>query len=192
MEDQGNLIYLLCKVANSKFLMPFFSKLGEGFVIDQGDNSSSTLTSNESGKGLNDDPFILPDYVCCVVTEGVWTVFFAVLLSIILTLVATLKYCKKRLSHPRFLQENQQLLIRYVMEDEKGAVSKIRNYEIPVQEFHKYYNKRREFSFIDRLEFTKVIQSATKHPVHAARDRRNLSKNHCQVDDVFSSKSDLI
>jgi len=43
----------------------------------------------------------LPDYVCCVVTEGVWTYFSAFLLIAVLFAVATLKYCKKRLAKPR-------------------------------------------------------------------------------------------
>ena len=38
-----------------------------------------------------DKPFPVPDYVCCAVTEGVWTWFFCILLIVVLFAVATLK-----------------------------------------------------------------------------------------------------
>ena len=62
----------------------------------------------------------VPDYVCCVVTEGVWTWFAAFLLIIVLFSAATLKYCRKRLSKPKFIEKNRNLLLQYILEDDKG------------------------------------------------------------------------
>ncbi len=56
----------------------------------------------EPSEDTDDDPTKkLPEYVCCVVTEGVWTYFGAALLIVVLFAIATLKYCKKYLAKPR-------------------------------------------------------------------------------------------
>ena len=67
------------------------------------DNSTSLVEDEDSlSKAEPEDAGNnLPDYVCCVVTEGVWTYFAAALLIVVLFAVATLKYCKKYLAKPR-------------------------------------------------------------------------------------------
>ena len=52
----------------------------------------------------------IPDYVCCVLPDGTWTWFGAVLVSVLLLLIAILKYCRKYLSKPKFNSKNIQLL----------------------------------------------------------------------------------
>ncbi len=69
----------------------------EPAVIVMGANSTDAKEEVTGGDG--DDS--LPDYVCCVVTEGIWTYFAAALLIIVLFAIATLKYCKKYLAKPR-------------------------------------------------------------------------------------------
>ena len=48
----------------------------------------------------------IPPYVCCVLTEETWTWFAAILFFVILLLIATLKYCRKYLSKPKFQTKN--------------------------------------------------------------------------------------
>ena len=52
------------------------------------------MESNRNGsraKAGGDDEILVPNYVCCVVTEGVWVWFAAVLLFVVLMFIATLK-----------------------------------------------------------------------------------------------------
>ena len=57
----------------------------------------------------------LPDYVCCVVTESVWTWFLTVILSVLLFALATLRYCKRHLGSEKFHAKNQHLLARQLV-----------------------------------------------------------------------------
>ncbi len=68
----------------------------------------------------------LPDYVCCVVTEGAWTYFASTFLIVVLLSVATIKYCKKRLAKPKFLPEGRKLHMQSVLADDRGAIHTIR------------------------------------------------------------------
>ncbi len=74
----------------------------------------------------DDDNFEIPDYVCCVLTEGTWTWFGAFLLIFILFTIATLKYCKKYLTKTKFLSKNLSLLKKSLIEDDGDAQGKIR------------------------------------------------------------------
>ena len=47
--------------------------------------------------------FPVPDYVCCAVTEGVWTWFFCILLIVVLFAVATLKSVRCELEKVMFV-----------------------------------------------------------------------------------------
>ena len=57
----------------------------------------------------------LPDYVCCVVTESVWTWFLTIILSVLLFALATLRYCKRYLGSEQFASKNQHLLARQLV-----------------------------------------------------------------------------
>ena len=88
-------------------------------------NLTSTVTPAEvestSVRLGPEEAFPVPEYVCCVVTEAVWTWFAATLLIVVLFAVATLKYCKKRMNKPKFEKKNQNLLLRHVLADDKGC-----------------------------------------------------------------------
>ena len=86
----------------------------------------------------------IPDYVCCVLTEGVWTIFSAATLIIVLFTIATLKYFKKYLARSRFHRRNKKLMSRFATEDGKNAAALIRYEPIPVSQFTKYCNLRRQ------------------------------------------------
>ena len=55
------------------------------------------------------DEFVIPDYVCCVLTEGVWTIFGASVLIIGLFTIATLKYFKKYLAKTKYIKKNLRM-----------------------------------------------------------------------------------
>ena len=48
---------------------------------------------NGSSKAHNggEEEIVVPDYVCCVVTEGVWVWFAAIVLFAVLMFIATMK-----------------------------------------------------------------------------------------------------
>ena len=58
--------------------------------------------------------FVIPDYVCCVLTEGVWTIFGASLLILGLFTIATLKYFKKYLAKTKYIKKNLRMKTRSV------------------------------------------------------------------------------
>jgi hypothetical protein len=89
--------------------------------MDDDNKTSSSVTAD-------DDPAEegIPSYVCCVLTEGTWTWFAAILLSVILLLLATLKYCRKYLSKTKFTNKNLSLLKRRLILDDGDALGKIR------------------------------------------------------------------
>ena len=60
------------------------------------------------------DDFVIPDYVCCVLTEGVWTIFGASLLILGLFTIATLKYFKKYLAKTKYIKKNLRMKTRSV------------------------------------------------------------------------------
>ena len=57
----------------------------------------------------------IPDYVCCVVTESVWTWFLTIILSVLLFALATLRYCKRHLGSEKYVSKNQHLLARQLV-----------------------------------------------------------------------------
>ena len=74
----------------------------------------------------NNSTSAIPEYVCCVITEAIWTWFATILFSVILLLFATLKYCRKYLSKPKFDAKNLKLLKRSLIADDGDAVGKIK------------------------------------------------------------------
>ena len=98
----------------------------------------------------------IPPYVCCVLTEEAWTWFAAILFFAILLFIATLKYCRKYLSKPKFETKNLKLLRRTLIVDDGDALGKIKLTPIKVDEFVKYCNTRRKHTIIDTLEFDKT------------------------------------
>lgn len=97
--------------------------------MDAMDSENLTLSSVE------DENQVLPDYVCCVVTEGVWTWFGASLLIVVLFAAATLKYCKKSLSEQKYRDKGQSIHLKCVLADDKGAISAIRAEPIDLADF---------------------------------------------------------
>lgn len=120
----------------------------------------TTLSTNITTESTT----VLPPYVCCAVTEGVWTWFGAILLIFVLCTIATLKYCKKRLAKPKFREKGHEVHLQCVLADDKGAMNLIRHHATSVSEFPTYYAKRRKHDTIDTLEFRKALESARKHP----------------------------
>ena len=106
-----------------------------------------------SGK---EDP--IPDYVCCVLTDSIWTWFVAILISVLLLLIAILKYCRKYLSKPKFHSKNLSLLRKSLIVDDGDALGKIKLTPVKIEEFIKYCNTRRKHAIIDNLEFDKTIE----------------------------------
>ena len=93
-----------------------------------------------------------------MVTEGVWTWFFCSLLIIILFTVATVKYLRKYFGKQKFTEINKELFVKQVLYDSKSATQVIRSEPIPTAEFPSYYEKRRKYTTVDRLEFKAVIK----------------------------------
>ena len=71
---------------------------------------ATSVTVENMEKNDTEEKNIIPDYVCCVLSEGTWTWFGAILVSLLLLLIAILKYCRKYLSKPKFESKNLTLL----------------------------------------------------------------------------------
>lgn len=69
--------------------MSDFVRLHKSASMDSNENRSQTHNGEDS------DEVAVPDYVCCVVTEGVWVWFAAIVLFAILMFIATLKVSYK-------------------------------------------------------------------------------------------------
>ena len=68
----------------------------------------------EMNKTHMKEEFIIPDYVCCVLTEDVWTIFGACALILSLFTIATLKYFKKYLAKTKYNKKNLRMKDRLV------------------------------------------------------------------------------
>ena len=71
------------------------------------------MKMEESDRAMLDSE--IPDYVCCVVTESVWTWFLTIILSVMLFAMATLRYCKRYLGSEKYVSKNQHLLARQLV-----------------------------------------------------------------------------
>ena len=123
----------------------------------------------------------IPPYVCCVLTEGTWTWFAAILFFAILMLIATLKYCRKHLSQPKFKNKNLSLLKRTLIEDDGDALGKIRLTPVKVEEFIKYCATRRKHAIIDTLEYDKTVHEDSQSNGSCLTATKNWKKNQNQA-----------
>jgi len=103
----------------------------------------------------------IPDYVCCVLTDGIWAIFLSTLLIVVLMTVATLKYLKKYLAQSQFTRRNLKLMSRFATEDGKNAAAIIRKDDIPVDQFIKYCTVRRKKGGVNELEFVQATSTIT-------------------------------
>merc|ERR1711899_250485 len=101
---------------------------------------------------------------------------------VILLLIATLKYCRKYLSKPKFETKNLTLLRRTLIEDDGDALGKIKLTPIKVEEFLKYCNTRRKHTIIDTLEYDKTASSTDEESggVSYLIAKKNKGKNQNQ------------
>ena len=126
----------------------------------------------------------LPPYVCCVLTEGIWTIFAATLLIIVLFTIATLKYFKKYLAKSKFSRRNLKLMSKLVNEDGKNAAAVIRTDDIAVDQFVKYCGVRRKKQGVNHLEFVRAIAAGSQMPLSTValeKDNFALNQNSLSV-----------
>ena len=124
----------------------------------------------------------LPPFVCCAVTEGVWTIFWSVLLIVVLFTVATMKYLKRYLAQSKFYRRNVKIMRKLVNEDGKNVSAIIRcDGSVLVRDFVAYCQLRRSKQRVNEYEFVKAITSGLKLP--GERDSYNvaLEKRNCEL-----------
>ena len=134
----------------------------------------------------------IPPYVCCVLTEETWTWFAAILFFVILLCIATLKYCRKYLSKPKFETKNLKLLRKTLIEDDGDALGKIKLTPVKVEEFVKYCNTRRKHIIIDTLEFDKTKGSGNDEESGISYLIANRNKEKNQNQDVIAQDSNRV
>ena len=78
------------------------------------EQSNHQPEKHEMNKTQVNEEFIIPDYVCCVLTEDVWTIFGACALILFLFTIATLKYFKKYLAKTKYNKKNLRMKDRLV------------------------------------------------------------------------------
>lgn len=92
---------------------------------------------------------------CCAITEGGWTWFGSILLTLTLFALFHLKYKKKVISRPKNLkkQKNEQVLKGYLLAQQKAARTVMPEGNLLVEEFEKCCEERRKHPIIFKIEF---------------------------------------
>ena len=92
---------------------------------------------------------------CCAITEGGWTWFGSILLTLTLFALFHLKYKKKVISRPKNLKKhkNEQVLKGYLLAQQKAARADMPEGNLSVQEFQKCCEERKKYPIIFKIEF---------------------------------------
>ena len=92
---------------------------------------------------------------CCAITEGGWTWFGSILLTLTLFALFHLKYKKKVISRPQNLKKhkNEQVLKGYLLAQQKAARTEMPEGNLSIVEFEKCCEERRKYPIIYKIEY---------------------------------------
>ena len=118
---------------------------------------------------------------CCAITEGGWTWFGSILLTLTLFALFHLKYKKKVISRPKNLQKNKNanFLKGYLLAQSKAARADMPEGYLSLEEFRKCCQQRRKYPVIFKIEYgtavSGLVQDSSTQVV--ARSEENRAKN---------------
>ena len=118
---------------------------------------------------------------CCGITEGGWTWFGSILLTLTLFALFHLKYKKKVISRPKNLQKNKNasFLKGYLLAHQRAARADMPEGYLSLEEFTKCCQERRRYPVIFKIEFGTAVSGLTQDPSCqlVARSAENSGKN---------------
>ena len=121
---------------------------------------------------------------CCAITEGGWTWFCSILLTLALFALFHLKYKKKVLSRPKNLQKqkNTQVLKGYLLAQQKAARTEMPEGDLTLAEFERCCEERRRHPIIFKIEYGTAVAGLARAEAGAgeqgaARSEENLPRN---------------
>ena len=119
---------------------------------------------------------------CCVITEGAWTWFGSVLLTLSLLALFHMKYKKKVINRPKNLkkEKNSEVLRGYLLAQQKAARTVMPDGSLSVQEFSKCCAERRRYPIIFKIEFGSAILVNNTPSYTTARLPDNKEKNRTE------------
>merc|ERR1719474_434085 len=119
---------------------------------------------------------------CCVITEGAWTWFGSILLTLSLLALFHMKYKKKVINRPKNLkkEKNSQVLRGYLLAQQKAARTVMPDGNLSVQEFNKCCAERKKYPIIFKIEFGSAIMVNETFSQTVAKLAINRVKNRTE------------
>merc|ERR1719376_2001757 len=123
---------------------------------------------------------------CCVITEGAWTWFGSILLTLSLLALFHMKYKKKVINRPK----KSEVLRGYLLAQQKAARTVMPDGNLSVQEFNKCCAERKKYPIIFKIEFGSAIM-VNDTPSHTvARLPSNKDKN--RTEDIVANDENRV
>ena len=124
---------------------------------------------------------------CCAITEGGWTWFGSLLLTLTLFALFHLKYKKKVISRPKNLKKpkNEVVLKGYLLAQQKAARTDMPEGNISVAEFEKCCEDRRKYPLIFKIEFGTANTTASLDPVNQSIAKNSLQRNKNRTENIL-------
>ena len=131
---------------------------------------------------------------CCAITEGGWTWFGSLLLTLTLFALFHLKYKKKVISRPKNLKKpkNEVVLKGYLLAQQKAARTDMPEGNLSVAEFEKCCEDRRKYPIIFKIEFGTVNTSASRDPLSQSIATNSLQTNKNRTGNILPSDSNRV
>lgn len=118
---------------------------------------------------------------CCGITEGGWTWFGSILLTLTLFALFHLKYKKKVISRPKNLQKNKNanFLKGYLLAQQKAARADMPEGYLTLEEFRKCCQQRRRYPVIFKIEYGTAVSGLVQDTLTqvVATSEENRGKN---------------
>ena len=124
---------------------------------------------------------------CCAITEGGWTWFGSVLLTLTLFALFHLKYKKKVISRPKNLRKhkNEQVLKGYLLAQQKAARTDMPEGYLSVEEFEKCCEERKKYPIIFKIEFGTSTSGLAKDPGNQTIARSGVHQVKNRTGDIL-------
>jgi len=129
---------------------------------------------------------------CCAVTEGAWTWFGSILLTVTLLALFHMKYKKKVINRPKNLkkEKNEHVLRGYLLAQQKAARTVMPDGNVSIEEFTKCCAERKKYPIIFKIEFGSAIMVSDTSSQTVARLAGNQVKN--RTEDIVANDENRV
>ncbi|XP_050714666.1 receptor-type tyrosine-protein phosphatase kappa-like isoform X5 [Eriocheir sinensis] len=125
------------------------------------------------------------EYLCCVVTEGPWTIFFCILSSVLFLSLAVLKYLRKDARNPNTIRKNWDRISKVMYAEEDKAIGAIPTKPIESKDLQKICSQHRRYPVLYKVEFQMASKSephSMRHALKEANELKNTTKRSLAYD----------